>query len=87
MSLDIQIGSLDAEKFNFKIYKNTHWKKYFLFPIYYLRRKLDFGSAELHPIRVSTTALRMGPFVEEVGRGALPAVPPPRRGGPLPLRG
>ena len=47
MSLDIQIGLLGAEKFNFKIYKNTHWKKYLLFPIYYLRRKLDFGSAEL----------------------------------------
>ena len=47
MPLDIQIGSLGAEKFNFKIHKNTHWKKYFLFPVCCLRRKLDFGSAEL----------------------------------------
>ena len=32
MSLDIQIGSLGAEKFNFEIHKNTHWKKYLFFP-------------------------------------------------------
>ena len=31
MSLDIQIGSLGAEKFNLEIHKNTHWKKYFFF--------------------------------------------------------
>ena len=47
MPLGIRIGSLGAEKFNFKIHTNTHWKKYFLFPIYYLGRKLDFGSAEV----------------------------------------
>ena len=32
MSLDIQIGSLGAEKFNLEIHKNTHWKKYLFFP-------------------------------------------------------
>ena len=47
MPLDIQIGSLGAEKFNFEIHKNTHWKKYLFFPEKRLRRKLDFGSAEL----------------------------------------
>ena len=43
MSLDIQIGSLGAEKFNFKIDS----KNILFFPVFPLRRKLDFGSAEL----------------------------------------
>ena len=47
MPLDIQIGSLGAEKFNFEIHDNTHWKKCLFFPVCLLRRKLDFGSAEL----------------------------------------
>ena len=57
MPLDIQIGSLGAEKFNFKIYKNTHWKKYLLKKVPFISRlsaicpwwKPDFGSAELVP--------------------------------------
>ena len=49
MPLDIQIGSLGAEKFNFEINKNTHWKNYFFSRLSAeaFIRKLDFGSAEL----------------------------------------
>ena len=48
MPLDIQIGSLGAEKFYFEIHKNTHWKKYLFFHEKRLRRV--YGNWILDPL-------------------------------------